>query len=278
MQRYPELSSRSGSFNELSFEMARHSKTGKDVKTYLAADVDALVARLAAPKPVDPRWLDVEEGRRYIQATAVQRYPQLHPKHFADLAFEFARKPKVGKSQPADVRTYLAADVDALVARLAAPEPVDPLWLDVEAGRRYTAKTAIKRYPHLQWKQFEDLPFGIARRPKTTKGGCACDVKTYLAADVDALVTRLAAPEPVDPRWLEVEEGRRYTAKTAMERFPELKKHSFAELSFEMARRPKRSKCDSNLDVKTYLAADVDALAAEQAKKRPRHAPRKKRP
>merc|ERR1712091_795091 len=98
--------------------------------------------------------------------------------------------------------TYLAADVDALVARLAAPdtEPVDPRWLEVESGARCDARTAMKRYPQLNdARMFADLPFEIARRPKASgKGGGARNVKTYAAADVDALV----APEPVDPRWL----------------------------------------------------------------------------
>ena len=127
----------------------------------------------------------------------MERYPQLKNPHvFVDLAFAMARKAKSGKQGVRDVKTYLAADVDALAARLAAPEPVDPRWLEVEAGRRYTAATAIKRYPHLHTDSFKDLPFGIARRPKTAKWGCACDVKTYLAADVDALAAERAKKRP----------------------------------------------------------------------------------
>ncbi|KAK7249846.1 hypothetical protein SO694_00005141 [Aureococcus anophagefferens] len=96
------------------------------------------------------------------------------------------------------------------------------LWREVEAGTRYTAKTAMERYPQLNIHSFTDLSSKIARRPKIGPGpgGRARDVKTYLAADVDALVARLATPEPeqVDPRWREVEAGTRYTMKTAMER------------------------------------------------------------
>ena len=162
---------------------------------------------------------------------------------------------------------------------------VDPLWLDVEAGRRYTRATAMERYPQLNYHAFEDktLAFEIAPKPKQPgKGGYACDVKTYLPADVDALVARLAAPpepEPVDPLWLDLGAGRRYTRDSAMQRYPQLGPHSFLDktLAFEIARKPKTGNQRAR-DVKTFLAADVDALAAEQAKKRPRHAPRKKHP
>ena len=129
----------------------------------------------------------------------------------------------------------------------------------------------------LHTKSFKDLGFVMAQKPKTPGGDNrgTCKVKTYLASDVDALVARLAAPEPepIDPRWLEVQDGRRYTRATAMERYPQLKNpHVFVDLAFAMARKPKSFK-QGVRDVKTYLAADVDALAAERAKKRPRHAP-----
>ena len=58
--------------------------------------------------------------------------------------------------------------------------------------------------------------------------------------DIDALLACLAAsePEPDDPRWLEVLDGRRYTRATAMERYRQLRKYSFADLAFAMARKP----------------------------------------
>ena len=75
---------------------------------------------LAVPEQVDPRWRDVEAGRRYTQTTAMERYPHLHYQSFnvpfKDLPFEFARKPKTGNQRAQDVKTYLPADVDALVA------------------------------------------------------------------------------------------------------------------------------------------------------------------
>ena len=89
-----------------------------------------------------------------------------------------------------------------------------------------------------------------------------------------------APPEPIDPRWLDVEAGRRYTEKTATERYPELNWHSFQDetLSFEIARRPKLGKGKYARNVKTYSAADIDAIAAERAKKRPRRSPSEPRP
>ncbi|EGB02233.1 hypothetical protein AURANDRAFT_72878 [Aureococcus anophagefferens] len=216
MDKYPKLNTKS--FKGLSSEIAKKPQTGnqgaRDVKTYLAADVDALVARHAAPEPetVDPRWREVETGARYTATTAMKRYPQLNWHCFADLPFEIARQPKISKSQPRDVKTYLAADIDALVARLAAaePEPVHPLWLEVEAGRRYDRKTAMKRYPQLTDYFFRDLPFEIARRPTIGKA-TACDIKTYAAADVEALAAarankRARVQEPEPPQEPEPEE------------------------------------------------------------------------
>ena len=46
------------------------------------------LVRVVRPMEVDPRWLDVVAGRRYTQATAIERYPQLTKHLFADLAFE----------------------------------------------------------------------------------------------------------------------------------------------------------------------------------------------
>ena len=277
IERYPHLTFRS--FQDLSSEIAVKpggQQGARDVKTYLAADVDDLVARLAArePEPVDPRWREVETGARYTAKTAMERYPQLHLKLFEGLPSEIARKPKIGNARHAcDVKTYLAADVDALVARLAAlaePDPVDPRWREVEAGTRYTATTAMAQYSQLQWKHFADLPFEIARQPKSgTLRSSPRDVKTYSLADVDALVARLAAPDPVDPRWLEVEAGARYDQKTAMKRYG-LNHLHLADLPFEIARRPKSGKHTQACDVKTYAAADIDALAAARAKKRAR--------
>ena len=227
---------------------------------------------------VDLRWLDVEEGRRYTQTTAMERYPELNGSYsFQDLPFEMARKPKTDHQRARDVKTYLAADIDAFVARLAAPpepEPVDPLWLDVEEGRRYTQTTAMKRYPQLTLTAFnrnKELAFKIARRPMTGKGGLPY-VKTYLAADIDAFAARL------DPLWLDVEAGRRYTRAMAMERYPELAWDLFKgkTLPFEIATQPKPG--EAFLYVRTYLAADVDALAAERAKKRTRPAPQEPEP
>ena len=234
---------------------------------------------------VDPRWLDVVAGRRYTQATAIERYPQLTKHSFVDetLAFEMARKPKTTKFTSAtDVRTYLAADVDALAAEHAALETIDPRWLDVEAGRRFTQATAMQRYPQLNVRSFKDttLAFEIARKPKTSKYASPCDVRTYLAADVDALAAERAALETIDPRWLDVEAGRRFTMKTAIKRYPQLNVHLFKDntLAFEIARKPKTSKT-SPCDVRTYLAADVDAFAAERAtKKRARPAPQEPDP
>ena len=138
-------------------------------------DVDALLACLAESEPVDPLWLDVEAGRRYTQETAIRRYPQLKTSSFEDLGFVMARKRKVANRKPQDLKTYLAEDVDALAARLAAPEPetVDPLWLEVEAGRRYSQATAMQRYPQLNLESFKDksLAFQMARKPKI--GSCS---------------------------------------------------------------------------------------------------------
>ena len=280
MERYPQLNTRS--CDGLRSEIATKPKIGNqrayDVKTYLAADVEALVARLAAPEPepVDPRWREVEAGTRNTATTAMKRYPQLSTRSLDNLPSIIARRPKIGNARHAyDVKTFLASDVDALVARLAAPEPepVDPRWREVEAGTRNTATDAMKRYPQLNHYYLADLPFVIARRPKGDAfGDRARDVKTYAATDVDALVARLAAPEEVDPRWLEVESGARYDARTAMKRYPQLRVHDklFADLPFEIARRPKIGKAKYACDVKTYAAADVDKLAASRAKKRAR--------
>jgi hypothetical protein len=279
MERFTQL--HLSSFKDLPFEIATKPKIGIraacDVKTYLASDVEALVARLAAPEPVDPRWREVEAGTRFTAKTAMERYPHLDRDSFKGLSSEIARQPKQrnhANSRACDVKTYSPADVDALVARLAArdQEPVDPRWLEVEAGRRYDRKTAMKRYPQLKDFHLADLPLEIARRPKTPTSPYVCDVKTYLASDVDALAARLAAPdpEPVDPRWLEVVARRRYDRKTAMKRYPQLTVHSFADLPFEIARRPKIGKARYACDVKTYAAADVEKLAAARAKKRAR--------
>ena len=217
-------------------------------------------------------WREVEAGTRYTQATAMEQYPQLHTKSFEDLPSKIAVKPKTEKHRARDVKTYLAADVEALVARLAARESVDPRWREVETGARYTATTAMARYPQLHWNSFDGLPSKIARQPKSGAyvRDHARDVKTYAAADVDALVARLTAPdqEPVDPRWLEVESGARYTVATAMARYPQLTARSMRDLPSEIARKPKGS-CGGAKDVKTYLAADVDALVARLAAPEP---------
>ena len=223
------------------------------------------------------RWREVEEGKRDTYKTAMERHAILTHNSFRGLPSEVARQPKVGDGRGGkytrDVKTYLASDVDALVAGLAASEPetVDPRWREVEAGTRHTYKTAMERYPQLHLSSFEGLPSEVARRPKSCKG--PRDVKTFLAADVDALVARLnAPPEDVDPSWLEVEAGRRYDRKTALKRYPQLRVHDklFADLPFEIARRPKIGKHTYACDVKTYAAADVEKLAASRAKKRAR--------
>ncbi|EGB02001.1 expressed protein, partial [Aureococcus anophagefferens] len=285
VNRYPQL--KEPLMRDLPSKIAVKPKSGpgpggraRDVKTYLASDVDDLVARLAVPdpEPVDPRWREVETGARYTQTTAIARYPRLNTMSFKDLSSEIAVKPKTDNQGSRDVKTYLAADVDALVARLAAPEPepVDPRWREVEAGTRFTATTAMEKYANLNTKSFKGLPSRIARQPKISNhpGDHARDVKTYLAADVDALAARLAAPEPepVDPRWREVEAGTRFTAKTAMERYPQLKKHSIHSLPSKIARKPNIGKSkprDTSRDVKTYLAADVDDLVARLAAPEP---------
>ena len=112
----------------------------------------------------------------------------------------------------------------------------------------------MRRYPELSrracWNaKDKTLPSEMARRPRRSKSDNNLDLKTYLAADVDALVARLAAPEEVDPRWLEVEAGARYDRKTAMKRYPQLTTFSFADLPFEIARRPKIGKHTSACDV-----------------------------
>jgi len=139
----------------------------------------------------EARWREVEAGTRNTIKSAMERYPQLTKYSCDGLPSEVARQPKNGNGRAYDVKTYLASDVDDLVARLAAPdqEPVDPRWLEVEAGTRYTRTTAMERYPQLTIRSFVDLPFEIARQPKQSDhaNSRARDVKTYLAAHVDAL-------------------------------------------------------------------------------------------
>jgi len=219
------------------------------------------------------RWREVESGARYTATTARARYPQLSVDSVHRLPFEMARKPKSFRQGARDVKTYAAAAVDALVARAAAPEPVDPLWRKVESGARYTQTTAMARYPQLTRYSFGGLPTEIARKPSGTNG--AMDVRTYAAAAVDELAARLAV---VDPLWREVERGARYTAATAIARYPRLTRHFLSGLPSEIARKPKIGNI-SGRNVMTYSAADVDALAAAQAKKKPAVAakPSKKR-
>ena len=147
-------------------------------------------------------------------------------------------------------------------------------WREVEDGTRYTATTAMARYPQLDKRSVNDLPSKIARKPESAGQGVR-DVKTYSAAAVDALVARLAV---VDPLWREVERGARYTAATAIARYPRLTRHFLSGLPSEIARKPKIGNI-SGRNVMTYSAADVDALAAAQAKKKPAVAakPSKKR-
>ncbi|KAH8056270.1 hypothetical protein JL722_7574 [Aureococcus anophagefferens] len=80
-------------------------------------------------------WLPAE-------TTAMDKYPKLNTKSFKGLSSEIAKKPQTGNQGARDVKTYLAADVDALVARHAAPEPetVDPRWREVEAGTLHTER------------------------------------------------------------------------------------------------------------------------------------------
>ncbi|KAH8070304.1 hypothetical protein JL721_5067 [Aureococcus anophagefferens] len=136
-------------------------------------------------------WREVESGARYTKKTAVARYSQLIEFSLRGLPFEIARQPTIGKSSARDVNTYLARDVDALVARLAEAEPVDPLWREVESGARFTRQTAEKRYPWLHHRDIETLTFEIARKPKCDTQGPR-NVKTYSAADVEALAAALA--------------------------------------------------------------------------------------
>ena len=272
MARYPLLNKDSckGLPSEIALKPRTSNQGARDTKTYAAAAVDALAARLA--EPVDPLWREVESGARYTVATAMARYPQLTKDSVYDLPSKIARKPKIGNISGGDVMTYSAADVEALASQLAAP--VDPLWREVESGTRYTATTAMARYPQLHKDLVHSLPFEIARKP-TMGTSSACDVKTFSAADVDALVARLAAPvdplvarlaAPVDPLWREVESGARYTATTAMARYRHLNRDHFADLPFEIARKPKDC-IGGARDVKTYSAAAVDALAAARAKR-----------
>ena len=265
--RYPQLSCHSldGMPSEIANKPRDGSGYSREVKTYAAAAVDALVARLAEPEAVDPLWREVESGARYTATTAMQRYPQLSMDSVHRLPSRVARKPKSSTAQSRDVKTYSAADVDALAARLAAPVRVGPRWREVESGSRYTAATAMARYPQLTWYSFDALPSLIARKP-TSGTHHTCDVKTYSIADVEALAARLAAPEAVDPLWREVESGARYTQTTAMARYRRLNRDHFADLPFEIARKPKTSK-QGACDVKTYSAANVEALVAAQAVK-----------
>jgi hypothetical protein len=135
-------------------------------------------------------WREVESGARYTQTTAMARYPQLTRYSFGGLPTEIALKPTSG-----NVRTYAAAAVDELAARLAV---VDPLWREVERGARYTVATAIARYPRLHTNSFRNLPCEIATKPKTGIRG-AIDVKTYSATDVDKLAAARAKKAAAKP-------------------------------------------------------------------------------
>ena len=60
----------------------------------------------------------------------MKRHPQLHNRLFADLPFEIARRPKFGNQGACDIKTYAAADIEALAAsrakkraRVQEPEP-----------------------------------------------------------------------------------------------------------------------------------------------------------
>ena len=156
IEKYPQL--KKDSFKHLDFEIRRHPKFG-NVKTFLAADVDALVARLTPPagdeatrapkRPrldvppepelLDPRWLEVEAGHRLTQSSAIERYPHLHSQQLMDLDFELARRPpKIGKTVTYNVMTYLTADVDALAAQTPAP---------LETAAPASAPTSDERAP-----------------------------------------------------------------------------------------------------------------------------------
>ena len=209
----------------------------------------------------EARWREVETGARYTVKTAMSRYPQLHSKHlFSGLPCENAQPPKPC-NRHRYVKSYLATDVNALAARLAEQEEVDPRWLEVEAGKRLTVKTAMQRYPQLNTQSFAGLPFEKVRQPKIGKDGGRRELKTYSISDIEKLVARQAAPEPVDSRWREVESGARYTAATAMARYPQLRERLMRGLPFEKVRRPKGSGNLGARDVRTYLAAHIDAIA-----------------
>ena len=49
----------------------------RDVKTYAAEDVEALVARRAESVGVDPLWVAVESGARMTAPMAAKRFPTL---------------------------------------------------------------------------------------------------------------------------------------------------------------------------------------------------------
>ena len=57
------------------------------------------------------------------------------------------------------------------------------LWREVEAGTRFTATTAMERYPQLKKHSFEGLSSEIARKPKLGNARHACDVMTYLVVN-----------------------------------------------------------------------------------------------
>jgi formate dehydrogenase maturation protein FdhE len=71
----------------------------------------------------------------------------------------------------------------------------------------------MKRYPQLHHGFLADLPFEIARRPKSGKALYAIDLKTYAAADIEALAAlrpkkraRIQEPQEPEPEEEEAEE------------------------------------------------------------------------
>ncbi|KAH8066561.1 hypothetical protein JL722_1008 [Aureococcus anophagefferens] len=139
-----------------------------------------------------------------------------------------------------DAETARDAEAKDRESTEEAKEKVDPRWLEVEAGARFTRETAMQEYPQLSKRSFEDLPAEKVRRPKIGKAH-ACDVKTYSVSDIEKLVARQAAPDQKP-------------------RYPQLKKNSFKDLPVEKA-RPLKPRAKIN----TYLAAHVDAIAEGRA-------------
>ena len=144
---------------------------------------------------------------RVSNATALAKYPHLTQSVIsnAKLPFQIARNPDASRSRTKSYKTYALEDVEALAARKRHSDPsdLDPNWVAVLSGARYTAATAQERFPSLLTKEnvgAAKLPFVRARKPKLGDARPS-DVKTYAPEDIEALAARLAAsPHALAPR------------------------------------------------------------------------------